>query len=273
MLRSIRNYIDKQITEIFKRSVIPDAPALPVGYNPLERIRGGLFHWVLVPFNKTEVWCQLRCLNQSQLEACGDMSCIMPQGEGKEKPGKERLLEIRNYQEALCRAVMNKPLFDDIFKLVGAEDFVLSEKREQLAEIRRAIDGNKGSLTEIELDNLNVKADTLELFLGYILPTDTMDFITWWAMGLDVSNIKKIPYNKFLEAAILAERNKGAPTDYISGVYTDHDKNDINKHAWSVYFDYIDQKKIETGTAGKSKFKFIGGPKSKAGLPKKPEGK
>jgi len=271
MRNSVRKYIEEQVKQITSQHIISGTPALPVGYNPIEYIRGGLFHWVLVPFNKKEVWCQLRCLNQSQLEACGDISTIITEvkemAAGKKQPTKDEVIKVRNFQEALCRAVMNIPLFDDIGKLVGADDFVLCKKQNELKEIQKIIEKNKDELTETELADLNVRADSLELFLGYIIPTDTMDFLTWWAMGNDVTDIKKIGHSKFLEAAILADRAKGAPSDYISGVFTDHNKKDIDRHAWTIFTEYMEKKQIEQGLnkKGKGSRRFIGGPKSNKG--------
>jgi hypothetical protein len=48
-----------------------------------------------------------------------------------------------------------------------------------------------------------------------------------------------------LEAAILAENGKDNPSDHISGIFTDHNKSDIDKHAWSVYADYLKNKEVE----------------------------
>ena len=209
------------------------------GYNPIEKIRGGLFHWVLVPFNRQEIWCQLRCPNQTQLDQCGDVSnIILDREEGKEFDHDE-LINIKNYQEELCKIVFNRPTFDEIAALVGTEDFVLSAKRKELEEINKKFEENKASMSEMEKDIIATQVKTLELQIGYIIPDDTMAFITNWAMGNDISDIKRISKEEFLKAATLAKLHNKAPSDYISGNYTDFNKNEIDSYAAHVLAEHL----------------------------------
>ncbi|MHB9293849.1 hypothetical protein Holit_02968 [Hollandina sp. SP2] len=80
--------------ELTKRLVEPERVLLPQGYNPLEVIRGALFHWVPVPFNGTQVWCELRCLNASQILSMGNYSNL--EVKDNKKPTKEQIIELRN---------------------------------------------------------------------------------------------------------------------------------------------------------------------------------
>ena len=87
---------------------------LLTGYNPLEKIRGGLFWWIAVPFNGIDVWCQLRCPNATQIEQCGDVTNIVIEKYKDLKEGEqpayeyEEIIQIRNHQEELCKIVFNK---------------------------------------------------------------------------------------------------------------------------------------------------------------------
>jgi hypothetical protein len=110
-----KKLINRLISEELDRRAAPESKVvLPVGYNPLERIRGGFYHLVQVPFNGVSVWCELRCLNASQIEACGNISSIT--GEKRELSWQE-IIQIRNIQENLAKAVLNKPTFDRIIKI------------------------------------------------------------------------------------------------------------------------------------------------------------
>lgn len=250
--KKLSSLVEKLLDEKLKGAKSFSDESLFVGYNPLEKIRGGLFHWVAVPFNGTEVFCQLRCPNGTQIEQCGDISNITI--DGKSQMTDDEIITIRNYQEELCKLVFNIPTFDHITSLVDKYDFVISEKKKELNEIKEKFERNKDALTDTQKETLLMRMEILELHLGYILPNDTMAFITRWAMGNDISDIKKITRETFLRAAALAERHHKAPSDYITGVLTDFNRNEIDAFAVSVYSDFLkDQKTVKDS----GKFRWI----------------
>src|SRR5574344_2853504 len=71
-----KQLVKNVVLNIVKDYIEPKSTTAPDGYNPLDKIRDGLFHWVCVPFNGTYIWCQLRCLNATQLDACGAVTLI-----------------------------------------------------------------------------------------------------------------------------------------------------------------------------------------------------
>jgi hypothetical protein len=78
------------------------------------------------------------------------------------------------------------------------------------------------------------------MFLGYILPENTLLFLTQWALGLDVSEVKRLTRDKLLEAGVWAKRHHGKPHEYFQGaVFTDRDRNEIDQAAdwlfWNTY--------------------------------------
>jgi len=221
-----------------------EMPALPQGYNPLEIIRGAMFHLVPVPFNGTPVWCELRCLNATQILALGNFSNIDPQ-ESKNAPTLQQIIALRNYQEKLVRAVMNKPLFDEIASLVGENDFVIKDKRKELEELKEQARREGESWPKQRQLEIKKQLDDLELFLGFILPEDAFGFLTAWASGNDISDIKKLGDEQLLEAAILAENGKDNPHDHVRGVFTDHNMRDIDIRAWALYEEHKRKKEIE----------------------------
>jgi len=266
MRESLRRRIAGIVNDVLDSRITTDAGrSLPAGYNPIERIRGALLHWVEVPFNGVRVWCELRCPNATQIEQCGDISNIAElskSGEG-EAPDytRDEILQIRNYQENLCRLVFNKPTLDNIAALVGERDFVLSEKREELRRIRERLEQNIGSMTEAEKNEIDARVCSLELQLGFILPDDAMAFAAKWAMGNDVSHVKTLTRENLLRAASLAKTHGKAPSDYLSGVFTDHNKADIDLRASMLLSDFLrEQEAVKQGG-----YRWFGGGGKKRG--------
>lgn len=249
-----KKLVRRLVREELESRIIKDSPGLPVGYNPLETIRGGLFHWVQVPFNGVSVWCELRCLNATQIRACGDYSNIVRGG--TEKITTEQMIELRNYQEKLIIACMNRPTYDEIAVLAGENDFVIREKRKELEEIKKV---DLTGLSGEEQSKLKQRITSTELFLGFLLPDDTFQFLAGWINGADVSDIKKINDDLFLEAAILAENGHDNPSDHISGVFIDHDKQNIDRYAWKLYVDHMKSRNPGRKTSGRGR--VVGGPK------------
>jgi hypothetical protein len=154
---------------------------------------------------------------------------------------------IRNYQEEICKIVLNIPTFDHICKLVSADDFVISEKKKELEELTRYFEENKEKMTEVEKANIDIQIKTLNLMIGFLLPDDTMAFLCRWAMGNDISDVKKLTRENLLKAAALAKAHNKAPSDYLSGVFTDFNKNEIDAYASSILEDYIkDQRAVDS---------------------------
>jgi len=206
-----------------------------VGYDPIAKIRGALLHWVAVPFNGVDVFCQLRCPNATQLEQCGDVTNIVLEDDGKPAALKtDDIIALRNYQEAVCRLVFNKPTFAEIGQIIDDGDFVVADKRGELRGIKKRFDEGKGDMTETEAAALATAITTLELELGFILPDDTMAFATQWAMGNDVSDVKRLTRDRLIKAAALAKASSTAPTDHISGRFTDFNRAEINACAFAL---------------------------------------
>jgi len=247
----MRKYLTKVFNELFDaRTITTTSQTMPIGYTPLESITGALFHWVAVPFNGQKIWCQLRCPNATQLEQCGDLSNItldrfkdLKKGE-LPKYTKEELIQLKNYQEEICKVVFNIPTFDNITSLVGNKDFVISEKRKELKELKEKFETHKNAMSEANKKTLYEQIRKIELQIGYILPDDTMSFATNWAMGNDISDIQKITKEQFLRAASLAKLHHKAPSDYLSGVFTDFNRHEIDTYAAMVLDEHMKAQEV-----------------------------
>jgi len=239
-----------------KKQVMPGGtPALnsepPIGYNPISLIRGAIFHWLPVPFQNVQVWCKLKCLNGVFLTHIAPrITSLTIEQKEKSEPSLEDLIAIRNEQEELCKASMINPTFDGIFNMVTGEDFRIEEKRKTIAEIQKLLDSDK-KIALSERQKLLDEIKKIEYEIGFILPDDTMNFISSWALGIDVTDIKKVTREILLDAAILANNGGKAPTDYIFGVFTDKQKPELDRAAWIVFYEYQEDKAREKKLTGK----------------------
>jgi hypothetical protein len=229
--------------EIERRAAdIPKPVRPPEGYNSAEAIRGAMFLWIPVPVNGVRIWMELRTLNASQLDACGAVSLCKTQQERKEAPSYTEAIEIRNRQEKIIRETMNRPTFDEFLAVISDSDFVLAKKREELAEIKKI---DISTLSEEEKRDIEARCNELELALAFLIPEDTFNFLTEWALCSDVSDIKRLSHEQYLKAALLAERGHDNPSDHLSGVFTDRDKIDIDNTAWGVFADFRREQSVE----------------------------
>jgi hypothetical protein len=267
--KQVLSLLEKTLDEKLKGVKSFNDNTLFAGYNPIEKIRGGLFHWIAVPFNGIDYWCELRCPNATQLEQCGDISNIVIEEGEIEKISYDDKIKIRNYQEELCKLVLNRPIFDHIASLVDENDMVISEFKKELEIAKANFEEHENDLTTLQKETIDLRIRTLELKIGFILPDDTMAFLTKWAMGNDVSDIKKITKENFIRTAALAKAHNKAPSDYLSGVFTDYNKKEIDEYAFKVLEEYIETQKAINN--GKHQW-FLGGRKNTITLPKKLKG-
>ncbi len=234
------------------------------GYNPLEQIRGAAFWWVPVPFHGVPIWMKLRCLNQTQFMAVNNLTAIDIRTKKEKKKQKkmylDELIDIYNNQEALVEACLVTPTFQEIIDIIMEEDNVLQRKKQEFKEVNKLLE--EIDIKDKKYKELKKKADNLELFLGFLLPNDMMGFISSWSQGIDITDIKRLSRKLLLESAILAKNGNNNPSDNLSGIFTDIQKNDINKAAWVIYNEYMEDKQAEQGLK-KQKYQWIGAKNSK----------
>jgi len=72
-----------------------------------------------------------------------------------------------------------------------------------------------------------------------------MSFITAWALGVEITDIKKVSRELLLEAALMAKHYGNNTSDHISGVFTDFQKEDINRHGLFLYNEFMANKRRE----------------------------
>jgi len=215
----------------------------PQGYNPLEVILGALYHEICVPFKKMPVWCLLKTLSYMELKSCGNISCLYLPKEKEEKKELSiiEIIETKNAQEAICKLAFVRPSYDQIISEITKTDFQISEKKEELKKINEKIKLLKGS----EKEKAKKKSLQIEYQIGFLLPNDAMAFVTAWALGVEVTDIKKVSRGILLDAALMAKHYGNNTSDHITGVFTDFQKEDINKHGIILYNEFMEAKRRE----------------------------
>jgi hypothetical protein len=231
--KAIRREVERQLAEI---SVRPEA-ILPKTYAALPEIRRGMYRHVYVPFGTAHVWMELRSLNATQIRECGSVSLIETLAK-KSRLSLKETLDLRNTLENLARAVMNSPTWAEFEALVYGRDNVIREKRAELEALGGRIAADPALERRFQGEILSLK-----VFIGYLLPENTLQFLARWALGLDISDVKKLTADKLLEAAAWAKRHNGKPHEYFEGaVLTDRDRNEIDNAAAMLYHEKYERK-------------------------------
>lgn len=249
-----KRIIERIVTREIDKRFYVDPPAPPVGYNSLDKIRGAMFHWLPVPFSGSQVWCKVRTLNRTQMDASGAFGILNLKD--NKAPTKDDLIELRNSQEALIKATMLSPTFSEIEVMIFGEDGIMNDKKAQLAEIEKTAKESK-ELNSEERAKIDEEIYRLRMFTGFVLPEDTFGFLTSWALGVDVSDMKKITREQLYHASILAKNGNNSPSDNLSGVFSDRDKAELDSAAWTIYQEHQELNKIGKGR----QMRWIGGPK------------
>jgi len=208
-----------------RRTIRPDKKLTIEGYHPLPEIMGALYEWLFVPFRGAEILVEIRYPRSTQIPEVDKLYSL--QNKNKSKFSRQDIIDIANIQEKCCEAVLNRPTFAELEKAIYGKDRVIESKKKQLAEIEEKIKKVSG----IEKTELQNRYDALELFIGFILPDDTMFALTNIAFGLNVSDIRKITKEKLIAAYSKARIYNGRPSDYIPGIFTDGDRENIDNYA------------------------------------------
>ena len=209
-----------------RRTVRPDKKLTIEGYNPLPVIMGTLYEWLLVPFKGTEILVEVRYLRSTQLPDVDKLYSIIEKRKNN-KLTRQEIIDVLNIQEKCCDAVLNRPTFAELTEAIHGKDKVLELKKKRLAEI----EGMLKKVSGAERFELQREFDEVELFTGFILPDDTMLALTNIALGVDVSDIKKMTKEKLISAYSKARLYNGRPSDFISGIFTDSDRENIDNYA------------------------------------------
>jgi hypothetical protein len=209
-----------------RRTVRPDKKLAVEGYHPLSDIIGQLYDWVFVPFRGAEILVEIRYPRSTQLPDVDKLYGIIEKKK-ETKLTRQEMIDVMNIQEDCCKATLNRPTFEELEREIYGKDRVLESNKKRIEEMREKLKSVSGH----EKQELLSEIDRIELFNGFILPDDTMVALTNIALGMDVTDIKKITKEKLLAAYSKARLYNQKPSDFIPGVFTDGDRENIDNYA------------------------------------------
>ena len=210
-----------------RRTVRPDKKLTLEGYHPLPEIMGKLYEWVFIPFRGAEILVEIRYLPSNQLPDVDKLYHIIDEQKKEKKLTRQQKIDVMNIQELCCKAVLNRPTFEELEKAVYGKDRVLETNKKRIEEMRVKLKSVNGYAKQ----ELQMEIDRLEMFTGYILPDDTMVALTNIALGINISDIHKLTGEKLLAAYSKARLYSQRPTDFIPGIFTDGDRENIDNYA------------------------------------------
>jgi hypothetical protein len=210
-----------------RRTIRPDKKLTIEGYHPLPEIMGELYAWVFVPFRGAEILVEIRYPRSTQLPEVDKLYGIIDQQKKEAKLTRQQMIDVMNIQEECCKAVLNRPTFEELEQTIYGKDKVLESRKKCLEDMRSKLKLVYG----YEKQELQTEIDKTELFTGYILPDDTMVALTNIALGVDISDIKKLSKEKLLAAYSKARLYNQRPSDFIPGIFTDGDRQNIDNYA------------------------------------------
>jgi hypothetical protein len=161
----------------------------------------------------------------------------------KQNLSEEERLQILNAEEYAAKCVMCSPTYEDFEALVYKEDNAIIRRRAKITELKEML--KSPELTQAQQDAFTKELKEIDFFTGILLPTDTMAALTRIALGADVSDIKKLTREALEQAAYKSEIFKGAPHEYLSGVFTDRDAAEIDAVCFNILTELKEKHKPE----------------------------
>jgi hypothetical protein len=210
----------------------------PSGYNPVQVIMGVMFEWLLVPWCGQKILVQVRYPNS--IDKTGEDTQVFLNHKDTEL-SREDMLRTMNTQEEIAKQVLNIPTYAELEKEIWGKDRRLAEMRDELKSIEEKITQvNNAAAAE-----LRKRAAMLDIQCGYALPPDTMAALSRIGLATDITDIRKITLDMFLEAYQKSKLYGRPPSEFIpTGVYTTEQKRDIDNAALAAGADWEKSKKL-----------------------------
>ena len=198
------------------------------GKEGLEVIKANTEMLLALPWNGSFGLFKVRMLNAVQIRACGSFSTLdAVASETKTEMSLEEVIELKNMQEALFRASLVSPTYDEINEYLGTTDMVV-HMRETIAECRTLLREVEDLEESKKLAN---EIETLEIQCAFLYPDDFTATLTAILLQKDNTDIRKVTKEMLLEWAIFAEKGDDNPADHAEGVFTEFQREDINRYA------------------------------------------
>lgn len=216
-------------------------PLYVQGKSALEVIRDNTEFLLALPWNGAIGLFKIRMLNAAQIRACGNFTTLrFDEDERKKEITLDEIVEIKNVHEKLIRSALVSPTLDEIYEILHASD-----KHKEIQESIKRIKENIRTLkTMEEVEEEEKELEYCEIQLNYMLPEDFTGALVSIILQRDNTDIRKVTKDMLFEWAVLAERGNNNPADHVGGgIFTDFQKEEINKYAWIELNEYREREK------------------------------
>jgi hypothetical protein len=204
----------------------------PTALEQIEQADRGL---VAVLWKGSPCMVKARILTDIECQAIGNFSLIETEeykwSRSQVKTDWSELLSYAEKNVKICMASLVSPTYDEIFATIGRSEFNL-EVKAQVEHINKQLEEMPVGPARQELEGIR---DSLILAWDVILPEDFMIGVVAYALQIEKTDIKKVTEDMLYGAAVLADRGKKAPHEYIHGVFSSFNLRDIDTQAWAIF--------------------------------------
>jgi hypothetical protein len=202
----------------------------------IDRLEAAQYPLIAVNYHGSPALVKCRLLTSTQIQACGEFSLIQTEQDRinqiKKLTNKE-IIEYANTMHNIVKESLVQPTYGQIMDMVQANELCINTKK-KLEELRLKCQGLPFDLQRKQLED---EIDKKRIWVDLILPEDFLSGIFCYALDLNRSDIKRITEEMLLNAAVLAEKWHKAPHEYITGMFTDFNKMDIDKRAFMLLYE------------------------------------
>jgi hypothetical protein len=214
--------------ELEKYTVRPDKKLELTGYHTLSEIKGTMFEWLFVPFRGSDILVEVRYSRSTQLPEVDKLKAVIEKQQNGRTLSRRDMIDILELQYECCKVTLNRPTFEELTAAIYEKDKVIEEKKKELESIAEQI---KKLPDGPGRQALYRKQEEAEVFVNCVLPDDTMLAITNIALGISLTDIQKITKEKLLLAYQKGKLYGRDPADYVPGLFTDGDRENISNYA------------------------------------------
>ena len=246
------------MTALYSKGVCMDVVDFK-GKNGLDVIKDNTEFLIALPWNNELGVFKIRMLNATQIRACGNFTTLSFEDDNLDDDKEQSLddiIALKTMHETIAKNCMVSPTYKEAYDFIGNTELITS-MRERCVKVREEIK----LVTDMkEAEEYSKELDMMELFLEFLLPDDFLAGLTTVIIQRDNTDIRKITKEMLFDAAVLAERGHNDPADHIVGLFTDFQKEDLNKYAWIELARY---REMETMEKSGSRVWFRGNGKKK----------
>lgn len=229
------------------------SPALTASDEPsVQHMEAIKYPVIVVPFYGKMVPVVVKRLEHIDALQIGNFS-VIPDFHAdvvaKNRVDFRRMQEYVEIHNAILKAVMVRPTFDEVLEMTGKYEDHKRIKAE-IAEVQKMINGLKPGPKRSQLET---EISAMEVQIDCVLPNDFTAAVVAASLQLEGTDVEKLSEEILRDAAIMAERAHDNPADHIGGRFERYpgDKlitEDINRRV--MYIQAMDQKFLERAKHG-----------------------